>query len=116
MLLSSEAGSAPVDFVLITLPTSLLLLPLFGLFSLAQEQIVIGQVAYDLARFAALADVSQNEIDSYRENKDEGATITRVGNGSSCFVQASITKSARLSFWPEQVSIIGTSRARCEVD
>ena len=116
MLLSSEAGSAPVDFVMVTMPTTLLLLPLLALFSLAQQEVALGVVSFDLARFAALADVSQSEIAAYRDVYDAGAQIVRESKGSSCFVKVTSSKKVNLVFWPETITISNSSRASCEID
>ena len=114
--LFSEEGSAPVDFVMVTIPSSLLLLPLIGLFTLWQQQITLGQEAYDLARFAALADVSAAEIGSYRDSKEPTAIITRDINPAFCLVEASITKVAAAPLWPEPIILNAKGMASCELD
>jgi hypothetical protein len=116
LLLSSEEGSAPVDFVIVILPTSLLLLALLGLFGLFQGQITLGQVSYDLARFASLADVNQSEIETYRLNSDASASITRAGSGEGCLVEATVTKVVDIIIWPEPIILRASSRATCEID
>jgi len=109
-------GSAPLDFVLITMPTTLVMLPILGLFGLAQNQIALGQRAYEIARFSALADVNADDIASLNKAQDSTATISRRVYGGRCVVEVSVSKTEMIFGWPTSVPLTATAEASCELD
>lgn len=112
--LRSEAGSAVSDFVLVAVPASLLVIPLMDLFGLYQSAIVKQQVAYDIARYAALADVSPESAARYKELLDSPSVITTERLGSSCSVIATSDIQRQITFWPEVIRVQIQGRAECE--
>jgi len=110
----SEAGSAESEFVLLVVPASLLVKPLLDLFGLFQVAIVKEQVSYDIARYAALADVSPAEANGYREEHDPQGSLATDDNGVDCvWLHASVI-SRRVTLWPETVVVPIEARAECE--
>lgn len=112
--LRSEQGSAVSDFVLVAVPASLLVFPLLDLFGLYQSAIVKQQVAYDIARYSALADVSPNDAASYRQLRDSLAVLSTESLGLSCSVKATTGVERKITFWPEVIRIQIQGRAECE--
>ena len=112
--LSSDAGSAVSDFVLVVVPASLLALPLIDLFGFYQSAIVKQQVAYDVARYSALADVSPEQASQYRQLRDASAVLTIVRSGLSCSVLVTLEVQRRIAFWPEVIKMQIQGRAECE--
>ncbi len=112
--LRSEAGSAVSDFVLVAVPASLLAIPLMDLFGLYQSAIVKQQVFYDIARYAALADVSPESAAKYKQLRDATSFLTTERLGSSCSVIASAELQRRVTFWPELIRVKIQGRAECE--
>jgi len=116
LLLSSDRGSAPIDFVLITLPTSLLVLPLIALFGLAQEKIVTAQTQYEIARFSSMADVTDSEADDYRLKMDNSAVVGKYSSDGLCFFQSQRVVEKQIVFWPYLLNFEVTGQANCEKD
>ena len=112
--LRSESGSAVVDFVLVAVPASLLVIPLIDLFGLYQSAIVKQQVAYDIARYAALADISLEKAALYRQLRDSSVTLSTERSGSSCTVLANAEVLRKVTFWPEVLRVQIQGRAECE--
>ena len=112
--LRSESGSAVSDFVLVAVPASLLVIPLMDLFGLYQSAIVKHQVAYDIARYAALADVSSDKAAQYRQLRDSSSRLDFERSGSACSVLVSAEVQRRVTFWPEVLKVQIQGRAQCE--
>lgn len=102
------------DFVLIVVPASLLVLPLLDLFGLFQAAIVKEQVGYDIARYAALADVSYSEANLYRASKDLQGVLTKEVIDTDCFYLLRSDISKEITLWPEPVTFLIEGRAECE--
>ena len=116
LLLSSDKGSAPLDFVLITLPTSLLVLPLVAIFGLAQEKIVTSQVQFEIARFSSMADVTDVEIDDYSLKMDKSSDVGKYSSAGLCFFQSKGVVEEQIVFWPYLISFEATGESNCEKD
>ncbi len=114
-LWSSENGSAAAEFVMVVIPTTLLVLPLFGLFGLMQARVVDGQLAYEIARFAALADVSEAEARAYLAKVNSSAKLSLTGNSDDCSVRASIYREVEIFGWPSVIGLTSTGKVSCEV-
>jgi hypothetical protein len=110
----SESGSAVSDFVLLVVPGSLLCLPLIDLFGIYQSAIVSEQVGYEIARYAALADVTQSEAAAYGKLRDSRSSLSIDTSALSCSSLVVSEVQRRVTFWPEVVSIPIQARAECE--
>lgn len=112
--LGSESGSAVSDFVLLIVPGSLLCLPIIDLFGIYQASIVSEQVSYDIARYAALADVTQSDAIVYGKQRDPLGRLTVETDNLSCSTLAVSVIQRQITFWPEKVSVPIQGRAECE--
>lgn len=110
----SEAGSAESDFILLVVPASLLVLPLFDLFGLYQSAVVKEQIGYDIARYSALADVSSEEANDYSEARDPYGLLVKQDDGIDCSWVHSSEISRRINLWPDVVVVPIEARAECE--
>ena len=112
--LHSDAGSAVSDFVLLAVPASLLVIPLLDLFGLYQSAIVQEQVSYDIARYAALADVSITDGNYYKQRKDRSSSLKMETSSMSCSYISNSEVKRKIAFWPEVVQVPVQGRAQCE--
>lgn len=112
--LHGDAGSAVSDFVLLVVPASLLVIPLIELFGLYQSSIVKEQVSYDIARYAALADVSVQEAEIYKQTKDSTSSLKLEASTLSCAFVSSSEIQRRITFWPTRITVPIQGRAQCE--
>ena len=80
----SDSGSAVVDFVIITIPASLVGLVLIGLFGLAQSTLVKESQAFELARRVAMADISDSDAASLRDAIYPTADIQKSTTSAGC--------------------------------
>jgi Flp pilus assembly protein TadG len=112
--LVSDKGSAVSEFVMVVIPITLLVLPLLDLFGLIQEVVVKEQVAYEIARYAALADVSAAEADRFGKASEPTSVLERTSVLSDCNVQASIPVSRTITFWPYPIELIVKALVHCE--
>ena len=110
----SDSGSAVSDFVLLVVPASLLCLPLIEIFGVYQGAIVKEQVSFEIARFAALADVSLDQALANKQAQDPLAQMDITSSSTSCFfvVRTQIEKKSTL--WPEVVQVPISGSATCE--
>jgi hypothetical protein len=99
---------------LLVVPASLLVIPLLDLFGLFQSAIVKEQISYDIARYAALADVTAEQAESYRQSRDPLSRLSIDVSISSCSLVSSSELSRRITFWPEIITIQIQGRAECE--
>lgn len=111
----SEVGSAVSDFVILVVPATLLIFPLLDIFGLYQSSIVSHQINYEIARFAALADVSDKEASSYGAELDSRATISKAKTTFDCTVLSSSQMQKKVTFWPELISVPVIGWAECEL-
>ena len=111
---SKDSGSAVFDFVVITVPVTMLILTLNGLFGLAFSVQALSQQAYESARFAALADVLPVEMDQRLRASGYPVTVVRVDSSELCQYQAAIDSSITLWGWPWPVFVHTSGRAICE--
>lgn len=109
----SEAGSAVSDFVLLVVPASLLVLPLLDLFGMFQAAIVKEQFGYDIARYAALADIDSAEANRY-SSRDPDGSLARDATTYGCSWVHSSKISRRVALWPEALDVPIEARAECE--
>lgn len=109
-----ERGSAVSEFVLLVVPASLLAIPLIEVFGLYQSAIVQEQVSYDIARFAALADVSPMDAETYRQMKNPKSRLITDTRFGSCSVITSGEIQRTVTFWPELIKVPIEVRASCE--
>lgn len=112
--LGSESGSAVSDFVLLVVPGSLLCLPIIDLFGIYQAAIVSEQVSYDIARYAALADVTQSDAIVYGKQRDPLGRLNVESDNFPCSTLAVSVIQRQITFWPEIVSVPIQGRAECE--
>lgn len=112
--LRRDSGSAVADFVLLVVPASLLVIPLLDLFGLFQSAIVKEQTGYDIARYAALADVTADQAESYRQSREPLSRLTTDVSANSCSFVSSSELSRRIAFWPDVITIQIQGRAECE--
>lgn len=110
-----ESGSAVVEFVLVVLPCSLMILIIQGLFGFASALQVSQQQTYELARYAALADVTVREIDSNVAANAPGAEIQRVIDDSGCFYFARRVRNFDIWGWPFPIEVQVEAKVTCEV-
>ncbi len=118
-LLSSRAkadsGSAVVDFLLITVPVSFGCLVLLGLFGSWESLIVRAEQAVEVARYSALADVTEEQREHFRTvNLGEGS-IVRLESPTFCSYQVSKTDQIDLLGWPEKLSVSISREVSCEI-
>lgn len=92
-----------------------MLLGLVGFFGLEQSVIAKAQVAYDVARFAALADVNQEQVRDYRLLRYPQLELTKV-TSPSCQVVAKVTEPVAILGFVELVPISISQRVSCEVE
>ena len=109
-----ESGSAVSEFVLLVVPASLLAIPLIEVFGLYQSAIVQEQVSFDIARFAALADVFPTDAETYRQFKDPKSKLITDTRFGSCSVLTSLEIQRSVTFWPELIRVPIEVRASCE--
>ena len=102
------------DFVLLVVPASLLVIPLLELFGLYQSSIVKEQVSYEIARYAALADVSTQEAEIYKQNKDSASSLKLESSSLSCSFVSRSEIQRRITFWPTLITVPLQGRAQCE--
>lgn len=110
----SDSGSAVSDFVLLVVPASLLTLPLIELFGIYQGAIVKEQVSYEIARFAALADVTFDQALDYQGVQAPEARLTKSSNQSSCSFLVNNELKQGITFWHEEIQIPIVGRVTCE--
>jgi len=84
---------------------------LFGLF---QSAIVKEQISYDIARYAALADVTAEQAASYRQSRDPLSRLTKDISPNSCSLVSNSELARRITFWPDIITIQIQGRAECE--
>ena len=102
------------DFVLLIVPASLLVIPLLELFGLYQSSIVKEQISYEIARYAALADVSNQEAEIYKQAKDSASSLKMEFSSLSCSYVSRSEIQRRITFWPKLITVPIQGRAQCE--
>lgn len=110
----SDSGSAVTDFVLLVVPASLLALPLIELFGIYQGAIVKEQVSYEIARFAALADVTFDQALYHQEDLDTQARLTQSSKQNECLILVSNELKRNITCWTALIEIPIEGRATCE--
>lgn len=113
--LASDQGSAVTEFVLGVIPISILILPLIDLFSLFQVVIVKEQQAFEIARYASLADVTDQEAESFRIFREPTSTLQRTTGPTDCRIQVTIPLSRSIVLWPYPVNLNAVGSVHCEV-
>ena len=111
---ASDKGSAVTEFVMVVIPITFLVLPLLDLFGLFQEVIVKKQVAYEIARYAALADVTATESEQYRKALDASSVLEVGSVQSPCTFQVRIPVSRNIIFWPYPIELMAKASVHCE--
>lgn len=102
------------DFVLLVVPASLLALPLIELFGIYQGAIIKEQVSYEIARFAALADITYDQGLDYQGALDPEARLVNSSNQGACSFLVNNALKRSITFWPAVIEIPITVRATCE--
>jgi hypothetical protein len=87
---------------------------LIDLFGIYQAAIVSEQVSYDIARFAALADVTQSDAVAYIKQRDPLGSLSVETGNLICSASATSEIRKAVTFWPEIVSVKIQARAECE--
>jgi len=113
--LTSDQGSAVTEFVLAVIPITILILPLIDLFGLFQVVIVKEQEAFEIARYASLADVTDQEAESFRIFREPTSTLARTTGPTDCLVQVTIPVSRSIVLWPYPVGLNAVGSVHCEV-
>lgn len=113
--LASEQGSAVTEFVLAVIPITILILPLIDLIGLFQVVIVKEQEAFEIARYASLADVTEQEAEIFRIFREPTSTLERTTGPTDCQVQVRIPVSRSIILWPNLVSLNVVGSVHCEV-
>lgn len=113
--LTSDQGSAVTEFVLAVIPITILILPLIDLFGLFQVVIVKEQEAFEIARYASLADVTDQEAESFRIFREPTSTLARTTEPTDCLVQVTIPVSRSIVLWPYPVGLNAVGSVHCEV-
>jgi len=111
---ANDKGSAVSEFVMVVIPVTFLVLPLLDLFGLLQEVIVKEQVAYEIARYAALADVTAAESEHYRKAVDARSILEVASVESPCTFQVRIPVSRNIMFWPYPIELMAKASVHCE--
>ena len=111
----ADEGSAVTEFVIVLVPVSLLILPLVEIQALLHEKVVTQQVAFDVARYATLADSTAASSQSYLLSKDAGLKLNMVNTEDVCLSEVKVTRSHQLTFWPTQLTIESNAIAQCEL-
>lgn len=111
---TSDSGSAVSEFVLLVVPASLLALPLIELFGIYQGAIVKEQVSYEVARFAALADVTIDQALDYQRALDPEARLANNSSQNACSFIVNNELRKNITFWPDLIEIPIEVRATCE--
>lgn len=111
----ADDGSAVAEFVIVLVPVTLLTLPLVEVQALLHEKVVTQQVAFDVARYATLADSTAASSQSYLLSKDAELKLNMVTTAEDCFSEVKITKSQQVTFWPTPLDIESNAIAQCEL-
>jgi Flp pilus assembly protein TadG len=111
----ADEGSAVAEFVIVLVPVSLLILPLVEIQALLHEKVVTQQVAFDVARFATLADSTAATSQSYLLSKGVELKLNMVNTEDGCFSEVKVTSSHQITFWPTPLDIEGNAIAQCEL-
>lgn len=112
--LSGDSGSAVIEFVLVLVPTSLLAIPLVSIVALAHESVVTQQVAYEVARYGALADTSALMDFKYLNARDPSLKIVRTKDESSCLTEVLVAREYPVGLKDLSVSLESRASVQCE--
>lgn len=112
----SDSGSAALEFVLILVPASLLAVPLVSLMSLMHSSVVTQQIAYDVARYGALADTTISMKSKYLNARDKTMILSRSTGKSPCLTQIKVTKNYYVGFMDLSVDLESRAMVQCEID
>jgi len=99
---------------MVVIPISVLVLPLLDLFGLMQEVAVKEQVAYEIARYAALADVSASESERFRKETEPISSLEITTLQSGCKAQVGIPVQRKISLWPYPIELMAKALVQCE--
>jgi len=110
-----EKGSAVTEFVLVVIPITFLILPLLDLFGLLQNVIVKEQQAYEIARYASLADVTELEAENFRLLSEPTSSMERIQELSDCQIQVNIPVTRSIILWPYPITLLARGEVHCEV-
>lgn len=112
----SDAGSAALEFVLVLVPASFLAVPLVSLMSLMHSSVVTQQIAYDVARYGALADTTTSMKSKYLNARDKTMILSRSTGKSPCLTQIKVTKNYFVGFMDLSVDLESRAMVQCEID
>lgn len=110
-----DEGSAVVEFIVVVIPVTTMVLALQGLFGIAVSIQVLEQQSYELARYAALADVTEAEVNQYVNRIAPEVFISKVFDDQGCFYLARKEGSFQIWGWPFPIDFVATGRASCEI-
>jgi hypothetical protein len=100
---------------LVVIPITLLILPLLDLFGLFQTVIVKEQQAYEIARYASLADVTELEAENFRLLSEPTSSLDRIQELSDCQIQVNIPVTRNVILWPIPITLQARGEVHCEV-
>lgn len=113
--LASDQGSAVTEFVLAVIPITILIMPLIDLLGLFQVVIVKEQQAFEIARYASLADVTELEAESFRLLTEPTSTLERTTGSTECRIQVTVPVNRSLVLWPYPIDLNVVGSVHCEV-
>ena len=112
----SDSGSAVLEFVLVLIPASLLAVPLVSLMSLMHSSVLTQQIAFDVARYGALADTTASMKSMYLNARDKTLVIWRSTDRSTCLTQVKVTKNYFVGFMNLSIDLESRAMVQCEID
>jgi hypothetical protein len=110
-----ENGSAVLEFIVVVIPATIMVLTLQGLFGLAFSIQALEQQSYELARYAALADVTEAEVTQYVNRIAPDVTISKVFDDQGCFYLARKEGTFQIWAWPWPIDFSASGKASCEI-
>jgi hypothetical protein len=96
------------------MPITLLILPLLDLFGLFQTVIVKEQQAYEIARYASLADVTELEAENFRLLREPTSSLDRIQELTDCQIQVNIPVTRNIILWSIPITLQARGEVHCE--
>ena len=113
--LSREGGSAVLEFVVVVLPASLIVLVVQGFFGFATAIQISQQQTYEIARYAALADVTAVEVEIYSQKLGFEVELKKVHDSFGCSYLAKRDQRFEVWGWPFPIEVEIEAEAACEI-
>jgi hypothetical protein len=84
--------------------------------SLMHSSVVTQQIAYDVARYGALADTTTSMKSKYLNARDKTMILSRSTGKSPCLTQIKVTKNYFVGFMDLSVDLESRAMVQCEID